>query len=370
MVPLRHGVAREVRRVRSIGELVEELLRFNGFSIRREERFLAANKGSIRIMVRIESDVETLTGSYIEELRRASGGDGFDRILLVHTGNVAQDARGLLDRYNIVLWDRERLSLELGRALLAAAEGEMRGPELPFMDYLLVETPGPEEVVVPGKREVMVSPLVEASFAREEAIQAGGQADILTFLKAEEERVHAPDPKDRYVEVRLSADEAQGKAPRLKDAPRCDLQYMPFHLFDYQVELEDEVGDVVVKDNGTLGVNALTGQAAEWNLAHSYATGPPPDIKATVLKPTIDGMAAYEQANRAVKELHTRVVERVEERGSVTVFVKRHVKPRDGAIDIVSRGVVYMPVWCLEAPEGVAIINASTGRIVKEEYLD
>ena len=357
--------------MRPIGDLVEELLRFNGFSIRREERFLAASKGSIRIMVRIESAVETLTGSYIEELRKASGDDGYDRILLVHTGNVAQDARGLLERYNVVLWDRERLSLELGRALLAAAEGEMRGPELPFMDYLMVERtddmpPGIEEI----PESTFAPPQVEASFVRERAMEAGGQADLLTYIDAEVERVQVSDRKDRFVEVRLSSDEAISRAPKLKDAARCDLQYIPFHMFDYQVELEDEVGDVVVRDNGTLAVNALTGQAQEWNLAHSYATGTPSGSDASVLTPTIDGMAAYEQANRAVKDLHTRVVERVEERGTVTVFVKRHVKPRDGAIDITPRGLVYMPVWCIEAAGGVAIVNASTGRIVKEEYLD
>ena len=353
--------------MRSIGELVEELLRYNGFSIRREERFLSASKGSIRIKVRIESEVETLTGTYIEEARRDAGGESFDRILLVHTGNVAPEARGLLESYRIVLWDRERLSLELGRALLAAAEGETRGPELPFMDYLLVDGSAPAVV---DEEPEMAPPVMESNFVRERAIQVGGQADILAFLATESEHVKVSDVKDRFVEVHLDSDEALRRAPRLKGASRCDLQYIPYHLFDYQVELEDEVGDIVVKDNGTLAVNALTGQAQEWNIAHTYAKGPPQKPDASVLKPTIDGMAAYEQANRAVKELHTRVVERVEERGTVTVFVKRHVKPRDGAIDIDTRGLVYMPVWCIEAPEGVAVINASSGRIVKDEYLD
>ncbi len=356
--------------MRAIGDLVEELLRFNGFSIRREERFLAASKGSIRVMVRIESEAETLTGTYIEELRSSAGSDVFDRILLVHTGNVAQDARGLLERYNVVLWDRERLSLELGRALLAAAEGEMRGPELPFMDYLMVEHPDGEPMMIEEQVPVGVMSPSEASFEREKALEAGGQADLLTYIDAETERVQVHDNRDRYVAVRLDSEEAIARASKLRDVARCDLQYMPFHMFDYQVELEDEVGDMVVRDNGTLAVNALTGQAQEWNLAHTYAPGPPVETEASVLKPSIDGMAAYEQANRAVKDLHTRVVERVEERGTVTVFVKRHVKPRDGAIDIIPRGLVYMPVWCLEAPDGVAVVNASTGRIVKEEYLD
>ncbi len=356
--------------MRAIGELVEELLRFNGFSIRREERFLAASKGSIRVMVRIESEAETLTGTYIEELRSSAGDDGYDRILLVHTGNVAQDARGLLERYNVVLWDRERLSLELGRALLAAAEGEMRGPELPFMDYLTVEHPDGEPLVIEEQVLVGAASPSGASLAREKALGAGGQADLLTYIDTETQRVEIHDNRDRYVALRLDSEEAMTRASKLRDPERCDLQYMPFHMFDYQVELEDDAGDMVVRDNGTLAVNALTGQAQEWNLAHTYAAGPPAGTDASVLKPTIDGMAAYEQANRAVKDMHTRVVERVEERGTVTVFVKRHVKPRDGAIDIIPRGLVYMPVWCLEAPGGVAIVNASTGRIVKEEYLD
>jgi hypothetical protein len=355
--------------LRSIGELVEELLRFNGFAIRREERLMAASKGSIRIMVRIESDIETLTGTYVEELRTTAGEDGFDRILLVHTGNVAPDALGLLERYNVVLWDRERLSLELGRALLVAAEGEVRGPELAFMDYLLVDKREGTVEEPPVAPTVTVTRPVEASFVREKAIAAGGQADIMTFADLEE-RVVVRGSKDRFVKVQIDPDAAIAKAPRLRDAERCDLQFIPFHMFDYGVELEDEVGDVVVRDNGTLAVNALTGQAQEWNLTHTYGAGPPDDPDADVLRPTIDAMAAYEQANRAVKELHTRVVERVEERGTVTVFVKRHVKPRDGAIDIIPRGVVFMPVWCIEADHGVAIVNASTGRIVKEEYLD
>ena len=348
---------------------MEELLRFNGFSIKREEMFLAASKGSIRIMVRIESEVETLTGSYIEELRRAAGEDGFDRILLVHTGNVAPEAQSLLERYNVVLWDRERLSLELGRALLVSAEGEVRGPELAFMDYLMVDKREDVEAEPPIAPSITVTRPVEASFVREQAVQAGGQADILTFADVKE-RVVVRGSKDRYVKVKLKPDDAIAKTPKLRDAERCDLQYIPFHMFDYGVELEDDVGDVVVRDNGTLAVNALTGQAQEWNLTHAYAEGPPTNPDAAVLRPTIDAMAAYEQANRAVKDLHTRVVERVEERGTVTVFVKRHVKPRDGAIDIIPRGIVYMPVWCIEADHGVAVVNASTGRMVKEEYLD
>jgi len=366
--------------LRTVPDLVEELLRFNGFLIRREDGFFSASKGSIRVMVRVEGERETVDEAYVEELRRSADGRGADRVLLVHTGDVAQGARGLMERYRVVLWDRERLSLELGRALLASAEGELSGPELPFGDYQLVPA-RPADTVEEGATvegtgpagapaAATSAPAVEAIQQRRSAGAVAGQSDILEFLRTDGGGMPRAPGEERFVEVRLSGVEAQSKVPRLQGAPRCDLQFVPYHLFDYQVELEDESGAPVVRNNGTLAVNALTGQAQEWNQAPAVRPSPPQEGAASVLKPSIDSMAAYEQANRAVKDLHTRTVERVEERGSVTVFEKRHVKPRDGAIELRSRGVIYVPVWCIEAPQGVAVVNANTGRIVKEEYLD
>ncbi len=366
--------------MRTVPDLVEELLRFNGFLIRREDGFFSASKGSIRVLVRVEGERETVDETYIEELRRAADGRGADRVLLVHTGDVAQGARGLMERYRVVLWDRERLSLELGRALLASAEGEMSGPELPFGDYQLVRA-RPADTV---EEDVPIEDAERAGIASGTAATAGaatvqqhkpqgvatGQADILEFLRTEDVGMPRTPGDERYVEVRLTPSEAKSKVPRLQGAPRCDLQFVPYHMFDYQLELEDEAGAPVVRNNGTLAVNALTGQAQEWNQAPAVRPTPPTEGAASVLRPSIDSMAAYEQANRAVKDLHTRTVERVEERGSVTVFEKRHVKPRDGAIELRARGVIYVPVWCIEAPQGVAVVNANTGRIVKEEYLD
>ncbi len=59
---------------------MEELLRFNGFLVRREDRFLSASKGSIRVLVRIEGERETIDGSYIEEVRKALEGKDVNRI--------------------------------------------------------------------------------------------------------------------------------------------------------------------------------------------------------------------------------------------------------------------------------------------------
>jgi hypothetical protein len=366
--------------LRTVSDLVEELLRFNGFLIRREDGFFSASKGSIRVLVRVEGERETVDEAYVEELRRTADGRSADRVLLVHTGDVAQGARGLMERYRVVLWDRERLALELGRALLASAEGELSGPELPFGDYQLVPA-RPADTLEEGAtmetsedagapEALATSGAVATAQQRRGTAAAAGQSDILEFLRTEDGSMPRTPGEERYVEVRLTPTEAKSKVPRLQGAPRCDLQFVPYHLFDYQVELEDEAGASVVRNNGTLAVNALTGQAQEWNQAPAVRPNPPLEGAASVLRPSIDSMAAYEQANRAVKDFHTRTVERVEERGSVTVFEKRHVKPRDGAIELRSRGVIYVPVWCIEAPQGVAVVNANTGRIVKEEYLD
>ena len=43
------------------------------------------------------------------------------------------------------------------------------------------------------------------------------------------------------------------------------------------------------------------------------------------------------------------------------------MSPKEDAIEINRRGLIYLPVWCVEGSNGVMIINATTGKVVKED---
>ena len=55
-------------------------------------------------------------------------------------------------------------------------------------------------------------------------------------------------------------------------------------------------------------------------------------------------------------------------KGGVTVTERKRVAPQAEDIELVSQGMFYLPIWCVEGVHGVLIINAGTGKIVSEDY--
>ena len=43
------------------------------------------------------------------------------------------------------------------------------------------------------------------------------------------------------------------------------------------------------------------------------------------------------------------------------------MKPKFEAIDMNTKGIHYLPVWCIEGSNGLMIIDASSGKIIKED---
>jgi hypothetical protein len=69
-----------------------------------------------------------------------------------------------------------------------------------------------------------------------------------------------------------------------------------------------------------------------------------------------------------ILRLHTSEREMVSDEGSVTVTERKKVVPKLENIELVSQGIYYLPIWCVEGVHGVLIINAGSGKIVKEDY--
>jgi hypothetical protein len=87
----------------------------------------------------------------------------------------------------------------------------------------------------------------------------------------------------------------------------------------------------------------------------------------TKLEPKFDENKAFDTARERAIALNTREIQTVDDRGAVTIYEKRKVRPKEGAIDIKKRGLIYLPVWCVEGSNGVMIIDATSGKVIKED---
>ncbi|MEE9223492.1 MAG: hypothetical protein V3U51_01955 [Thermoplasmata archaeon] len=141
------------------------------------------------------------------------------------------------------------------------------------------------------------------------------------------------------------------------------LDLVPYFVFEYTSIVEED-GEVH-ESKGTIGVNALTESPEIWD--HDMERMDGIEYFDRKREPKIDDLKAFQIAQRKAIELGTVVKESVKERDDATIEQKKSIKPRKEDVQIEGLGLVYLPIWCVEGSKGSIIINASTGKILKED---
>ncbi|MEE9115770.1 MAG: hypothetical protein V3U09_02615 [Thermoplasmata archaeon] len=141
------------------------------------------------------------------------------------------------------------------------------------------------------------------------------------------------------------------------------LDLVPYFVFEYTSMVEED-GEVH-ESKGTIGVNALTESPEIWD--HDMERMDGIEYFDRKREPKIDEVEAFQIAQRKAIELGTVVKESVKERDDATIEQKKSIKPRKEDVQMEGLGLVYLPIWCVEGSKGSIIINASTGKILKED---
>jgi hypothetical protein len=149
-------------------------------------------------------------------------------------------------------------------------------------------------------------------------------------------------------------------AERLEGAFRFDLQMMPHYCIVYSCDVEGARGRIE-KRKGTLLVNGINGQVMEWRPADASP------VSGLRLEPSVEQSQAMEIAREKAVDINTRIVHLKREKGRVTVYEKVTLRPLPDAVRLDYRGLVYLPVWCIEGGNGAVVLDALDGRVVKEE---
>ncbi|MFQ6060004.1 MAG: hypothetical protein ACE5KV_01745 [Thermoplasmata archaeon] len=142
------------------------------------------------------------------------------------------------------------------------------------------------------------------------------------------------------------------------------LELVPYFLFEYHSMTETDNGEVV-ESKGLIGVNALTKSPEVWEESFEIAEGL--NYFDSKLEPKIGEREAFVIAQKKAIELGTLCEKTTRERNSTRVVEVREVRPAREDIQIDGKGLVYLPIWCVEGSKGSIIINAGTGKILRED---
>lgn len=264
-----------------------------------------------------------------------------DKLILATTHELTEDIEEFASKENILLWDRKKLEEEIGRAVLSGFAGESKAREL--LESIRSEPAG-VDVSAPDMPDISLE--VEP-------------VPIGTSPVSEE------DSSELIMKPRMTINEVSEISKKIVQGFRFDLELIPYYVFEYSCELLVEGQNTPQISSGIIAVNGLTNSAESWNFP--FETVVELETTHTKLEPKVDESKAFITAKETSIALNTREIQTVDDRGAVTIYEKKKVSPKEGAIEINRRGLIYLPVWCVEGSNGVMIINATTGKVVKED---
>lgn len=143
------------------------------------------------------------------------------------------------------------------------------------------------------------------------------------------------------------------------------LELVPHYVFKYKAPLYIDENRLGI-ETGLLAVNALTHKVDAWptDLDIVFSL----ELTHKRLEPLIDIDEAKNLVMQEVMKRHTFERDIVKEENHVTVTEKKMVSPKSDSIELEGLGIFYLPIWCIEGVKGVMILNASTGKIISEDY--
>lgn len=324
-------------------EILKKIFRSYDFIITREyPEYIVASKEGSDIAAALLPTKDKIAISDILALKEEMP-PNLDKIIFVTTSEIGGELEDMAREENVLLWGKRRLEEEIGRAVLSDMKGEF--PSEGLLDEIAQEIEG-----ITGD-EISV-----------EGAQLPSEAEPIN-VRIEEKQ--AEEVKEVIMKPQITMSDVSEISKKIVQGFRFDLELIPYYVFDYSCELVVEGKPTPQINQGTLAINGLTNNAESWDF--DFETVADMEATHTKLEPRFDEEKAFETAKESAIALNTREIQTVDDRGAVTIYEKKKVRPKEGAIDIRRRGLIYLPVWCVEGSNGVMIINATTGKIIKED---
>ena len=344
----------------SLTDLLHKMFIYYGFDLKGnlEEGYAVAHKGSLKVILGVKK--RYVDGDDVRFFADVVEQEGAEKGIFIALTNLSTEARREAEKRRVLMWDRERFEAELGKMILAEAEGLKRDTGEELFEQVLglfdvqkpARTGGKGRVPHDGKEEIPVEVPVEKH-----------PEPMVKRVLIEDEMMLTP-----VIGLEAAAKLAQN---RVKHAFKYDLQFLPFYLFDFECEVvldgKDE-GHGKAKPyraEGTVGVNALTQDVERWTREPHYTKSI--DTAHVKLEPKVSEDDAKKAATEFIIELNTRIIEERQEKRHVTVFEKKKVRPKADAVKLERVALIYLPVWGVVGTNGVVVIDATNGEVLRED---
>lgn len=300
-------------------DYLTQILQSRDFSVEERDGYLFGGREDVSVVIMATGDMaEDDIRDFIRNTANFPG-----RRIVATLGKADESVQTYLQRSGVHYWGREEIEHEIGSMQLSSAT-DKQGVSL--IDDVISDDM-PRKPVEPSEQSIPI--IIESADERAEKIVK---------------------PNFGLEEVKyLSRHEIQGN--------KFELDLVPHFLFHYVLNL-----GAGRQKAGIAAVNALTSHVETWRWGFELVDSI--EIPHSKREPKIDFEKAKQIAQDMVGKEYKSHTETVKDFGHSEIIER---KKTDGEpITLEPKGLVYLPVWCVEGPGGAMIVNSSSGKIVSE----
>ena len=318
----------------NLRDVIKKMLASYGLEIiDRDDDYIWIRKKDGLYLMNVEEE-NFVDGDYIVNFSRKTeqfhGNKG-----IVCLKGYDKNAESLAKKMGIELTSREEIAGYLGEYFLTLYENK-RFSEVPIL--------GEEDVEVED---------IEVEEEEEE------QEDVIPIFLEE-----VGDGEEKIIKIGITREDALKIARDYVNGFRVELKLIPYYIFEFSLELkvEGNLKNKMVK--GIISINALDGKYEIWKTGYEITSTI--EIPHERLEPSISLKEAEKIVVDGLKKEYTKEGEFKIEEENITIIEKRKIQPKEESINKNFMGLYYLPVWVIEGRNGLVMINAATGKIIKE----
>ncbi len=312
----------------SLKGILIHLLQNYGFEVSEKDDVLSGEKGDQLISLGFVNECSI---GYIEDFKSKLGGTTSSKII-ASMKKPLPSIYEYAEENGITLWDSEDIEREIGGIIFDHVNDHGGSTILQFTEMVRAE-------IIEGKDfDDKISITIES-------IGAGDTEAIQSPI--------------------IQLDDVKEISQKTVKGFKYELELIPHFIFEYLCIFRGKE-NAERKYTGLLLINAYTGIATKCDDVPDIIDSL--DIPHIRIEPKIDEHEASAMAMSKVIELNTEFDDVIIEKEHTIVTERTEFKPKEEDVTLSLKGVISVPVWCVEGTNGVMIINAATGKVVSEEY--
>jgi len=305
--------------VATLRDHLVDILRSRDFEVDERDGYLYGSRTDVSVVVMAASDM--LMDDVEDFVRNVSQFHG--RKIVASLGKMDESIQVYLQKRGVHYWSREEIEHEIGNLHLQG-EDEVTGQSL------LDEVISDEMPQAPSEPPEQSVPIIVESTSEQ---------------------------AERIVKPNFSLEDVRHLARHGIQGYRYELELVPHYLFHYVLTIDKDK-----QRAGIVAVNALTSQLETWRWGFELVESI--EVQHVVREPKVDQDKASELAQEAITKEYRSFTETVKDYGHSEIIERK--KPEKDAMVIEQKGLVYLPVWCVEGKLGAMIVNSSSGKIISE----